>query len=580
MKRKVTEAMNKKVVKSKSHGIAFRTSLTCGVIVTALLSIVSVFLIMSQSNLMEYAIENYSANVNSAIDEQGNNQKKDMEANFSITTTIASGIAAQYLYNVDADLAVKAFKIYMNFPGIIAINIIDADNQPFVAVWRETETKTATVLPDEFDKTGLFSIKADAFFEGEKQGTLELFYTDKLLVTQLAKAKQKAVDEITVFKEKTNGRIQKARFIQIIMMFCVVLVLITTIVMSLSFSVIKPIKSVRNSLKDVAEGEGDLTSRLEIKRMDEIGELSSWFNIFIEQLQTIIREVSEQTETLSASSDDMSNLSSQMSTGIDELSGNTNNVTTSTKEMTLNMSSVASAMEEASTNLSTVASASEEMTATINEIASNSEKANDISDQAVSQSHIVTNKVEELGNAAQEINKVTETITEISEQTNLLALNATIEAARAGEAGKGFAVVATEIKALANQTSDATLDIKNKISGIQNSTQETVVVIDEISGVINDISEIVATIAASIEEQSITTNEISNNVSQVSMGIQEVNENVSKSSNVSEEISNEIETVNSTITEMSDSSSMVNTNAGELAQLAQALKTQITKFKF
>jgi len=79
-----------------------------------------------------------------------------------------------------------------------------------------------------------------------------------------------------------------------------------------------------------------------------------------------------------------------------------------------------------------------------------------------------------LGSAAQEIDRVTETITEISSQTNLLALNATIEAARAGEAGKGFAVVAGEIKELARQTADATEDIKRRISGIQASTGSAV----------------------------------------------------------------------------------------------------------
>lgn len=124
-------------------------------------------------------------------------------------------------------------------------------------------------------------------------------------------------------------------------------------------------------------------------------------------------------------------------------------------------------MEEATTNINMIASAAEEMTATIAEIAQNSEKGNAIVGRAVSQAQVVSAKVGELGHAAQQIGKVTETITEISEQTNLLALNATIEAARAGEAGKGFAVVANEIKELAKQTALATEEIKSQISSIQ-----------------------------------------------------------------------------------------------------------------
>ena len=111
-----------------------------------------------------------------------------------------------------------------------------------------------------------------------------------------------------------------------------------------------------------------------------------------------------------------------------------------------------------------------EMTSTINEIARNSEKARTITHESASRAQDVAVKVNALGNAAQEVGNVTETITEISAQTNLLALNATIEAARAGEAGKGFADVANEIKELARQTAEATLEIKGQIEGIQNST--------------------------------------------------------------------------------------------------------------
>jgi len=107
--------------------------------------------------------------------------------------------------------------------------------------------------------------------------------------------------------------------------------------------------------------------------------------------------------------------------------------------------------------------------------------------------------------SAHAISKVTETITEISEQTNLLALNATIEAARAGEAGKGFAVVANEIKELAKQTNEATLDIKTKIEDVQVATDNTVADIEEISKVINNVNEIVVTITMAVGEQSKAT---------------------------------------------------------------------------
>jgi methyl-accepting chemotaxis protein len=187
--------------------------------------------------------------------------------------------------------------------------------------------------------------------------------------------------------------------------------------------------------------------------------------------------------------------------------------------------------------------------------------------------------VDELGNAAQEISKVTEVITEISEQTNLLALNATIEAARAGEAGRGFAVVANEIKELAKQTANATLDIKTRIQGIQKSTDTTVTEIEQITEVIHAVNELVATIATAVEEQAVTTQEIANNVAQASLGIGEVNERVADNSTVSSDIAASISQVDDVAGTMRQSSAKVNENSGNLLQLAKQLNDMVARFK-
>jgi methyl-accepting chemotaxis protein len=187
--------------------------------------------------------------------------------------------------------------------------------------------------------------------------------------------------------------------------------------------------------------------------------------------------------------------------------------------------------------------------------------------------------VNELGEAAKAISKVTEVITEISEQTNLLALNATIEAARAGEAGKGFAVVANEIKELAKQTANATMEIKEKISGIQDSTSVTVSEIGQITQVIGDVNDIVATIAAATEEQLAAAREISGNISQASTGIQEVNESLAQSSAVSSEIAKDIADVNQESAKMTNSSSQVDMSANDLKGLADELELVVGRFK-
>jgi len=340
-----------------------------------------------------------------------------------------------------------------------------------------------------------------------------------------------------------------------------------------------PIKHAGEMLKDIAQGEGDLTKRLKVETKDEVGEMADWFNKFIDTIQKIIKDVAQNANQVREASGELSIISKQMTSGAEQTSEKANVVAAAGEEMSSNMSSVAAATEEAATNVNMVATAAEQMIATINEIAQNSEKASNITGEAVAQTQSASNKVDELGSAANEIGKVVETITEISEQVNLLALNATIEAARAGEAGKGFAVVANEIKDLAKQTAEATQEIKGKIGAIQDSTGATVTEIGQILKVINDVNDIVSNIATAVEEQSVTTKEIAENVVQASQGIQEVNENVAQSSIVAGDIAKDIENVNQASGEMSNSSNQVNMSAEALARLSETLNEMVGKFK-
>jgi methyl-accepting chemotaxis protein len=339
----------------------------------------------------------------------------------------------------------------------------------------------------------------------------------------------------------------------------------------------RPVQALRDMTGKLREG--DFTHSVEVKGDNELSHICSRMNLVSEDLRKMVKDIVNNGETLAMASGELSSISEQMSAGADQTSGKANTVATAAEEMSSNMNAVAAATEEASTNVGMVATAAEEMTATINEIAQNSEKGRTITAEAVSQAKNASDKVDELGNAAQEIGKVTETITEISEQTNLLALNATIEAARAGEAGKGFAVVANEIKELAKQTAEATVEIKNKVGGIQHSTEDTVSEIEQISRVVNDVNEIVSTIATAVEEQSVTTKEIAGNVNQASTGIQEVTENVTQSSSVAGEIARDIADVNQASGEISNSSSQVNLSAEELSKLAEQLKEMVARFK-
>jgi methyl-accepting chemotaxis protein len=361
---------------------------------------------------------------------------------------------------------------------------------------------------------------------------------------------------------------------------CTLVALMLGLMVFLVSSVIRPISHVVDGLKDVAQGEGDLTKRLKVDSSDEVGELSKWFNIFLDKLQGIISDIAGKADSLGTSSTSLSDLSGKLSEGAQHMSGLSSSVASAAEEMSANMNTVAASSNEAASNVNMVSSAAEEMTATINEIAMNSEKARTISEDAVTQATEASSRMENLGQSAQSIGKVTQTINDISDQTNLLALNATIEAARAGDAGKGFAVVANEIKELAKQTAVATQEIRHQIEGIQSSTSESIDQINRISEVINSVNVIVSTIAAAVEEQSVTTKEIAGNVAQASQGIQEVNENVSQSSVVSGEIAKEIAGVNEASTQLNVNSNQVNQSAEDLYRLANELNELVGKFKY
>ncbi|UCG12028.1 MAG: hypothetical protein JSU72_16155 [Deltaproteobacteria bacterium] len=312
---------------------------------------------------------------------------------------------------------------------------------------------------------------------------------------------------------------------------------------------------------------------------DELDKLAGWINTFLTRLSRIIGDIALGADTLKESSTGLSSLSSQMSSRAKDSSARSNAVAAAAGQMSTNMQSVAAAAEEASTNVTMVATAVEQMSATVNEIAQNAEKSLSITNDAVSQAESASNKMYGLGQAVQEIDKVTEAITAISGQINLLALNATIEAARAGEAGKGFAVVANEIKELAKQAAQSTQEIKEQIAGIQGSAAGTDTEIEQISRVVNDVSQIATTIATAVEEQSLTTKEIAINVNQASQGIQEVSEKVAQSSIVAEEIARDIVQVNQAANEMSNNSSQVDMSAEELTTVAEQLKQMVSVFK-
>jgi len=300
-----------------------------------------------------------------------------------------------------------------------------------------------------------------------------------------------------------------------------------------SFFVIATIsRSLRKIMARAQDGEAgqiDLTDTIKIESKDEFGQIARWINGFIENLRSLVADVSAITHDVRQASEEMAKANQQLSEGAEGQVEQATQIAQGVEELTSTIAMVAE---------STVAAA--DSTKTTVEIAAQGgvafqETVNHIH-QIAGTVETATQRVEMLGKSSVEIGKVIEVISGIADQTNLLALNAAIEAARAGEQGRGFAVVADEVRELAKRTVQATGEINQMIETIQGGISETVSciasgkeateagkgkaesaqgVIDDIIKSINKVDKMIQEIASATDEQSVTAKEISTQAHQI-----------------------------------------------------------------
>jgi methyl-accepting chemotaxis protein len=290
--------------------------------------------------------------------------------------------------------------------------------------------------------------------------------------------------------------------------------------------IVNPINLVTDGLRVIAQGEGDLTRRLEQLNADETGELARWFNQFIESIQSMIRVIKENAIRMDGVSNETNKRTTAMSATLQSQLSSVEQIVTAVTEMS------SAANEVAKTCVQTADVSEQGLAATRNgkEVIARSTSGVNKLGSSIQQSSKV---IQELEKETVNINNILSTIQQIAEQTNLLALNAAIEAARAGEQGRGFAVVADEVRNLAKRTQDSTEQINSILSLLVNRIKEVTVSMDQslvesdnaivlskdvmaafesIEGKVQMIRDMTMQIATATEEQHLVTEEINQNI--------------------------------------------------------------------
>ncbi len=493
----------------------------------------------------------------------------------------------QEMFTTNRDTLIKKLGIlYGNIDSVLA----SISDKNYVLILRKIKNSFATIL--EFENRAFTQWKENKILEQQLDASNESAQILAQKIASLANAKANSFN--------TTARILTTLLtIAVIVIFVIVSFIITR-------QIVLPLNQAVQFAAKIADG--DLSSKLDIDQKDEIGQLAVALNGMVSQLRSMITAISENSSQVAASSRKLSATSSEMAKGSEGLRCQSATVAAATEEITSNMQTVsgtannmsASAAdmsdnsEEISDNINSVATAISEMSASIQEVATNCVMASQQAQKSSHASSESTEKINQLTKSAEDISKVIDIINEISEQTKLLALNATIEAARAGDAGKGFGVVANEVKDLAKQTAEATMQIAIQIKNVQHQTQDVVQNINKTANFNQKVNEITATIAAAVEEQTATTNDVADTMADSATGAKKTTQTMQElAKNIEveilgsvkevvigvENISSNIHGVSNVANDTARGVNGIQSAASDLATLAAKLQTEISKFR-
>lgn len=311
------------------------------------------------------------------------------------------------------------------------------------------------------------------------------------------------------------------------------------------------VNSMKNSLAGLADGSGDLNTRLKVQTEDELGVMTRNFNAFMDRLNEIIRKVKE--------------VAPEVGDAANAMSGSTNHVRSVTENMSTKASEATYAMNEMAKSIEEVSQSASEASGVMQETRDESAESLKIVESTINNSRELNSqiieaseRVERLVRDTGDVSTILDVISAIAEQTNLLALNAAIEAARAGEQGRGFAVVADEVRALASRTASATTEIRDVLDRLESAANETV--------------QSMTLAKTQSEQNEQNAEQTGKHISQIKSRVESVSSMGLTIASATEEQTAVVRDTHSSISAMNDTVTEIQQSFAELARLAENLQ--------
>lgn len=359
----------------------------------------------------------------------------------------------------------------------------------------------------------------------------------------------------------------------------VTLCLTVLLVFAILRMVVQPVNAVAVTLREMTNGRWDLTRRMEVKSLDEVGQLSSGINRFIERLQEIVVDLDRKTEALAQSSKSFSAVSTRLEAETEQMKSQAASVGVSTDGISRSVSTVADASRGMTRSLESVSASCLKMNESLGEVSARCGQETAISAKADDQAKTSRSIMERLDASAHAIGKVVAVINDIANQSRLLGLNATIEAASAGEAGRGFAVVAKEVKLLAQKTGQATEDIRRQIEEMLADVRNTLVSMDAIAGIVGDIAELSRRTASAVEHQTSMVGAISQEFGSVAESASKIAKDVEHSAQGLGSVSREVQSVASSVENALAIAHAIRRDSSRLDSMSTDLRTVVDQFR-